>query len=91
VTHYAFHLNRLAAGASVALGISANLSRFQELPTSIVELLLAEVGLIVVLQAHVTFELRRQRDAAQPIRCQLIVLGQKCLRTYLATSSGLYA
>lgn len=70
MAHDAFDLNKLAAGALKALGISADPSYLRDLPANVSKLLLAEVGLIVVLETHAAFQLRWESDASKSGACQ---------------------
>lgn len=63
VTVTALNLDELAAGALDALRVSGDSTLPRDLPAHVRLLLLAKVGGVVVLQAHVALELVRERNA----------------------------
>lgn len=89
VAHHALDLHELAAGTPDALWVFGNHSCFGDLTADVVELLLTEVCLVVVLEAHVAFELCRKRDIAQPGSDRSIQVYQTFTVSYLSISTGL--
>lgn len=70
MTVAALDLDHLAAGALEAPGIGGDAALPRDLPARVRFLLLAEVGGVVVLQTHVTLELRKEWDALETAGCQ---------------------